>query len=160
MKKTAIILAAGAALATSGCQSLNGAPTSPDEFRVVKKAPLVVPPDYNLRPPQAGQAQPFEVDPTRAGVATAFGTNVGANASAAERALVASAGANAVSPIIREQVDFEEAKIIRKSTSVTDRVMFWRKGGDEDTGGDSATGNEPVTIEQGNGRNRLKLPGT
>ena len=160
MKKTAVILAAGAALATAGCQSLNGTPTSPDEFRVVKKAPLVVPPDYNLRPPQAGQAQPFEVDPTRAGVATAFGADVGSDASAAERALVARAGANAVSPIIREQVDFEEAKIIRKSTSVTDRVMFWRKGGEEDTGGDSATGNEPVTIEQGNGRNRLKLPGT
>jgi hypothetical protein len=38
--------------------------------------------------------------------------------------------------------------------------MFWRKGGEEDTGGDSATGNEPVTIERGNSRGRLKLPGT
>lgn len=160
MKKTLLIVAVGSALAATGCQSLNGAPTSPDEFRVVTKAPLVVPPDYNLRPPQAGQAQPFEVDQTRASVASAFGTNIGADASLSERALVAAAGANAVSPIIREQVDYEEAKIIRKSTSLSDRVMFWRKGGEEDTGGDSATGNEPVTIERGNSRGRLKLPGT
>lgn len=161
MKKTTLLtIAVGSALAVTGCQSLNSAPTSPDEFRVVTKAPLVVPPDYNLRPPQAGQAQPFEVDATRAGVATAFGTTVGADASLSERALVAAAGANAVSPIIREQVDYEEAKIIRKSTSVSDRVMFWRKGGEEDTGGDSATGDQPVTIERGNGKDRVKLPGT
>ncbi len=67
--------------------------------------------------------------------------------------------AHSVSPVIREQVDFEEARVIRKSASVSDRVMSWRKGGEEDTGGDSATGNEPVTIERGAGK-RLKLPGT
>ncbi len=160
MKKTILIFAAGLAIAlTSACSSLANRSSAPDEFRVVKKAPLIVPPDYSLRPPTPGQAQPFEVDPARAGVATAFGTSVGTDASAAERALVASAGANSVSPVIREQVDFEEARIIRKSPSVSERVMVWRKGGEEDTGGDSATGNEPVTIERGTGK-RLKLPGT
>ena len=160
MKKIIVILAASAAIAsTSACSSLGGTPTGPNEFRVVKKAPLVVPPDYSLRPPTPGQAQPFEVDPERAGVASAFGTSIGADASLSERALVAAAGANAVSPVIREQVDFEEARIIRKSAKVSDRVMFWQKGGEEDTGGDSATGDQPVTIERGSG-DRLKLPGT
>ena len=161
MKKTILILAAGTAIAALGaCSSLSSRDNSPNEFRVVKKAPLIVPPDYNLRPPTPGQAQPFEVDPERAGIATAFGTDIGSDASLSERALVAAAGANAVSPVIREQVDFEEARIIRKSPAISDRVMDWEKGGEEDEGGDSATGNEPVTIERGNGGKRLKLPGT
>ncbi|MBR9835808.1 MAG: DUF3035 domain-containing protein [Alphaproteobacteria bacterium] len=160
MKTTLKILTVGAlAVSVSACIGGNRGASGPDEFRVVKKAPLIVPPDYSLRPPTPGQAQPFEVDEARAGVATAFGTNVGVDASAAERALVNAAGANAVSPVIREQVDFEEARIIRKSTSISDRVMFWQKGGEEDDGSDSATGDAPVTIERGSGE-RLKLPGT
>ncbi len=83
MKKTILMLAAGLAIAmTSACSSLSNRSNSPDEFRVVKKAPLIVPPDYSLRPPTPGQAQPFEVDPARAGIASAFGTTVGADASA------------------------------------------------------------------------------
>ena len=48
-----------------------------------------------------GSGQPFEVDPSRAGTASAFGADIGQAASASERALVAAAGANAVSPVIR-----------------------------------------------------------
>ena len=140
----------------TGCAGLSGSST-PDEFRVVKKAPLVVPPEYSLRPPQAGQSQPFEVDEERAGAASAFGADIGQNASASERALVAAAGANAISPIIRQSVDWEEAKTIRKSPSIADRVMFWQRDADAPT--DSATGGGDVTIERGSGE-RLKLPGT
>ncbi|MEM9054330.1 MAG: DUF3035 domain-containing protein [Pseudomonadota bacterium] len=157
MKKYALIALTSTALAlVTGCAGLASS-NSPDEFRVVKKAPLVVPPDYSLRPPQAGQAQPFEVDPTRAGTVSAFGADFGQNASASEKALVAAAGANAVSPVIREQVDYEEARVIRKSSSISDRVMFWQRGDEEVA--DSATGGEEVTIERGSGE-RLKLPGT
>lgn len=160
MKKTSLLLASSVGLALlSGCGSLANRASAPNEFRVVTKAPLVVPPDYNLRPPTPGQAQPFEVDPARAGTASAFGTSVGADASAAERALVAAAGANSVSPVIRQQVDFEEARVIRKSSDVTDRVISWEAGSEADTGGDSATGNKPVEIERGRGE-RIKLPGT
>ncbi|MEL7113446.1 MAG: DUF3035 domain-containing protein [Pseudomonadota bacterium] len=157
MKKITLLVSTGLAAALlSGCTSFGGA-SSPDEFRVVKKAPLVVPPDYSLRPPEAGQGLPFEVDPTRAGTASAFGTDVGASASNAERALVAAAGANAVSPVIREQVDWEEARVIRKSQSVSDRVMEW--DGTDNASEDSATGGAQVTIERGSGE-RIKLPGT
>ena len=140
----------------SGCAALGGT-NSPDEFRVVKKAPLVVPPEYSLRPPEAGSGTPFEVDESRAGTASAFGTDIGTNASASERALVASADANAVNPVIRQQVDWEEAAIIRKSTSVSDRVMS--TDGSELTDPDSATGGGEVQIARGSGE-RLKLPGT
>ena len=43
-----------------GCQSVReatgAAKSPPDEFTVLTKAPLVIPPDYNLRPPQPGIA--------------------------------------------------------------------------------------------------------
>lgn len=157
MRKTTLLLASSFALTlVTGCVGLGGS-NSPDEFRVVKKAPLVIPPEYSLRPPQAGQAQPFEVDETRIGTISAFGSDLGQNASPAERALVAAAGANAISPIIRQQVDWEQARTIRKSTSVSDRVLGWE--GDEEAVADSATGGGDVTIERGSGE-RLKLPGT
>ncbi|MEM9938442.1 MAG: DUF3035 domain-containing protein [Pseudomonadota bacterium] len=161
MKKTIAIMAAGGALAmTAGCVSVGGAPSSPDEFRVVKKAPLVVPPEYNLRPPEAGQAQPIELDAARTEVTTAFGTTVGVDASASERALIAAADANAVSSVVRTQVDYEEARVIRKSQSAMDRIMFWNRSEEEFPVEDSATGGEAVTIERGSGTARLKLPGT
>ncbi|MCI4643294.1 MAG: DUF3035 domain-containing protein [Hyphomonadaceae bacterium] len=131
-----------------------------DEFRVVTKAPLTVPPDYALRPPTPGQALPAEVLEERATI-TAFGTTTGVNASPGERALISAANANAVSPVIRAQVDFEEAGMLRKSSSVADRVLFWRD--DEEAQAvaesDSATGGAAVTIA-GNSGDRVKLPGT
>lgn len=161
MNKTLILLAASACtVALGACTSSSGTrANAPDEFRVVKKAPLVVPPEYNLRPPTPGQAQPFEVDEARTSSASAFGTTIGADASASERALVAAAGANSVNPIIRELVDYEEARIIRKSPSVSDQVIAWQPTEGE-TVSDSATGDEPVEIERGSGGQRIKLPGT
>ena len=35
--------------------------TGPDEFAVESRAPLTIPPDFELRPPQAGAARPQEV---------------------------------------------------------------------------------------------------
>ena len=64
MNKPLMVL--GAALAGSailaGCSSngSGGGSNAPDEFRVVRKAPLTIPPDYNLRPPAPGEARPQE----------------------------------------------------------------------------------------------------
>ncbi|MEM1086302.1 MAG: DUF3035 domain-containing protein [Pseudomonadota bacterium] len=160
MKKTVVTIASGAALVImTGCASNRTSSSSaPDEFRVVTKAPLVVPPDFNLRPPTTGQALPAEVSDNGGGSTIAFGNQLGQNASASERALVAAANANAVNPIVRSQVDYEEAKVIRKSIAVSDRIMSWRNDGSQETG-DSATGGESVEINRGSG-DRLKLPGT
>ncbi len=125
MKKTLLVLSATLALpGITACSSLSNGTGSPDEFRVVTKAPLVVPPEYSLRPPQTGQAQPTEVSVDGAASTAAFGTTLGVDASASERALVGIADANAVNPVVRAQVDYEQAKIIRKSPSISDRIMF------------------------------------
>lgn len=52
-------------LALSGCtglkQSIGLEPTMPDEFEVVSRAPLTIPPDFDLRPPKPGVPRPQEV---------------------------------------------------------------------------------------------------
>jgi hypothetical protein len=60
--------AVGAALlAVAGCnttvqEQLGVGKRSPDEFQVVRRAPLIVPPDSGLRPPQPGAAPAVQQD--------------------------------------------------------------------------------------------------
>lgn len=57
----AILALAGATMLT-GCEGLKRAvglsPVAPNEFEVESQAPLTVPPDFALRPPQPGQTRP------------------------------------------------------------------------------------------------------
>ncbi len=54
--------AAGLLLAAAGCsgakEALGLVQDPPDEFRVVSRAPLAIPPDFTLRPPRPGEARP------------------------------------------------------------------------------------------------------
>lgn len=49
-----------------GCSSprqvLNLDPKAPDEFTIVKKAPLILPPNFNLRPPKEGVSGPSSIE--------------------------------------------------------------------------------------------------
>src|SRR6516162_1451726 len=51
-------------LLTTGCsdfkKSMGLEPTLPDEFAVESRAPLTIPPDFELRPPQPGASRPQE----------------------------------------------------------------------------------------------------
>ncbi len=152
-----------AALASlAACASTGDGPPTPDEFRVVTKPPLSVPPEFSLRPPPAGSSVPAEVEAARSAAPVAFGTTLGKSASAAERALIAAADANAASMAIRTQLDYEQTRTVRKGPSVADRILFWRKDDPEDAAAaaeDNATGGAPVTVQK-SGSGRIKLPGT
>jgi hypothetical protein len=54
-----------AGISLSACDSFKRAigleRSSPDEFAVESRAPLTIPPDYDLRPPQPGASRPQEV---------------------------------------------------------------------------------------------------
>lgn len=134
----------------------------PDEFRVVKKAPLTVPPEYSLRPPELGTVRPQEVSPTRVDKVISFGSEIGSDASAVERMLVARAGAIAVSPVIRDVIDYDEAGLLRKNRSISNIVTGYTGTPEElaEAADDNATGGEEVVIERGNAGRRIKLPGT
>jgi Protein of unknown function (DUF3035) len=60
----ALTLLCSAGTLISGCTDLKKAigleKTSPDEFAVESRAPLEMPPDFDLRPPQPGASRPQE----------------------------------------------------------------------------------------------------
>jgi hypothetical protein len=60
-----LVLCLACALLVSGCSDLKKSigleRTSPDEFAVESRAPLTIPPDFDLRPPQPGAVRPQEV---------------------------------------------------------------------------------------------------
>jgi len=124
------LLCAAAGLA--GCQSTSRAlglgKVSPDEFRVVSKAPLILPPDYSLRPPAPGEPRPQELQPESAARQALMGQRSADARDDGEKLLVAKAGADRADPLIRYVVDDEFGALAHKEKGFADWVMFWRKG--------------------------------
>jgi hypothetical protein len=166
----AAILIAGAA-GLAGCASSQRAlglgKATPDEFRVVTKAPLVMPPDYSLRPPLPGQPRPAELQPESAQRVALLSQAQGEQRSTGERLLAQKAGSSTADPLARYVVDDEFGDLAHKDKTFADRVMFWKKGESvprpagqptEEELIKAATGNQPVTI-QPRRDSKLKLPG-
>src|SRR3954468_24229894 len=88
----------------SGCDTLRNAAglqkKSPDEFAVTTKAPLVLPPDFNLRPPMPGSPPTNTLDPSSNAQQALFNNSdpqtvangMRGNYSPAEKLLLANAG--------------------------------------------------------------------
>ncbi len=128
---------AGAALAVgalgmTGCSGVNGAlglnKITPDEYRVVAKAPLVVPPDYALRPPAPGEPRPQELQPESQARLALLGQREATTRSQGETLLANRAGGEKADPLIRYVMDDEFGSIAHKDKSFADTVLFWRKG--------------------------------
>lgn len=164
------LLIAGAG--TAGCQSsqraLGMGKAVPDEFRVVTKAPLVLPPDYSLRPPAPGAARPEELRPESAARVAALGQAQAAQRSTGENLLVAKAGGAGADPLARYVIDDEFGDIAHKDKSFADRILFWRReepnAGVADPAAEqqrvvAVTGDQQVTIQPSRRTTRLKLPG-
>ena len=126
---TAGFAALGAGL--SGCnstaQALGMTKVVPDEFRVVTKAPLTVPPDYSLRPPAPGQPRPQELQPESAARTALLGVRAAQERDQGEKLLVTRAGGDKADPLIRYVVDDEFGEVAHKDPTFADHVMFWHK---------------------------------
>ncbi len=169
------ILAMGAA--ASACHTVGDAfgenKNAPDEFRVVTKAPLVVPPEYALRPPAPGEPRPMELQPESAAETALIGEREAVDRDDGEKVLVAKAGAEHADPLIRYVVDDQFGAIAHKDKSFADHVMFWRKGDPQvvkvaasETPSPidpakvkSLTGGKAVIIQRAPEKTRFKLPG-
>ncbi len=136
MTRTRLVIAAVAASAVFGAsacssgvrQALGAEKTTPDEFRVVTIAPLTVPPEYALRPPQPGELRAEDVFPDQQARRALFGDLQASEATDGEILFAARAGAGDANPQIRALIDGETAAVVRKSQSFADRVLFWREG--------------------------------
>ena len=169
---SALIAAAGLAGCQSASKALGMSKVTPDEFRVVTKAPLVVPPDFALRPPAPGEPRPQELQPDSAARTALIGAREAQVRSDGEKMLVAKAGAEKADPLIRYVVDDEFGDVAHKDKGFADRVMFWKSGkpaADQTTPApvDAAAeqqritgliGDKPVIIQR-NQDSRFKLPG-
>lgn len=108
--------------------------SSPDEFAVVTRAPLKLPPDYSLRPPTPGTPRPQEGTTHQAARAILVGEaeraarDNGITArTPGETALLSQAGATDADPGIREKVDSEAAVRAEDDGGLVRRLLFWRE---------------------------------
>jgi hypothetical protein len=150
-------LASAAALvaltfALSGCDSIRSAAgitkQTPDEFAVVTKAPLTIPPDYNLRPPKPGAVPTNQTSPTGAAQAALYGNDDAANPdsvtgnySQVEKTLLAQAGAVNADHSIRQQIASDEKSMQGADEGFTDKLLF---------GGPTDSSDKPVDADAEN----------
>lgn len=164
-----------AALLSTGCASAGRAlgmtKTTPNEFNILTKPPLVVPPEYNLRPPRPGELNVEEKYATVAARQALLGEIDPAKPTAGEALLIAKAGGGRADPAVRVIIDGQNS-IERKNRGFADRILFWRNGQALGSDGQpldpdqearrqkavqSATGGNPVEITRRPGG--AKLPG-
>jgi len=146
-----VVAVAGLAIVLSGCgnqvrQALGMTKRSPDEFQVVAHAPLTLPPDYSLRPPEPGAPRPQEGTTrdqaqtalfnngndygtglsTGSSFSTDLGSADGTAQSTGELALLQNAGATGLDSDIRAQIDSETAAQVERDQTLIERLVFWR----------------------------------
>ena len=131
-----IVLSSFCVLALAACEktkdNLGLNKTVPDEFKVVKRAPLSVPPDYTLRPPRPGAPRPQEQTTSQEAAQTVFGGTASAEASAptsGEAALLNRAGSNNADPAIRKRIDQETEELFDRNKPVAEKLFGF--GGDK-----------------------------
>jgi|SRR4051794_3641485 hypothetical protein len=152
MRRSVLTLPLALALlapAVAGCSStkemLGLTKRSPDEFQVVSRAPLSMPPDFSLRPPTPGAPRPQEG--TTREQAQEIVTNytgrqtttmqpdqipsIGegeqtSTESAGESAFLQSASLTGIDPNIRKLVDEETSADQDASQTFLDDMIFWR----------------------------------
>jgi hypothetical protein len=129
------VLFAGVAATLIGCESIKEAAgvvkAPPDEFAVVTKAPLVIPPDFNLKPPKPGAAPTNQSSPTDLAQTDLFGdppdvvaANLPKKYSPEERTLLATTGAASADHGIRQQIAADAKSMSTADSSFTDKLLF------------------------------------
>jgi hypothetical protein len=144
MSMTIFLTLAGCARGTVQ-EALGMGKRSPDEFAVVSRAPLILPPDYGLRPPDPSQSRPGVDTPSErartsltggplqqvpeAGqeVVSAAFDEPGPAASSGERALVAQATPTPVDPDIRRRLAEENMELAQVEQALFTRLVMWRQ---------------------------------
>ena len=122
----------------SGCGKRGYDRARPDEFAVARQAPLVIPPDFALVPPQPGAARPQDSNAQAQTLQALFGGNT--TRSPAENATIDQAGGDAADPGIRSLVGDPGTTVVDKGSTTRDIVAA-----PEGDGQDARAGAGPAT---------------
>jgi hypothetical protein len=109
-------------------QAIGAAKTSPDEFAIQTRAPLAVPPEFSLKPPQPGAPRPQDPDVSLRAQQALLGNAPARPATEGENALLANAGADKADPKIRSELMSEQRTRRAEAArySYADAVLFWQ----------------------------------
>ncbi len=121
-------------------QDLGLGRSPPDEFAVMERAPLSMPPDFTLAPPRPGAPRLQEIDTTQRASSLLFEGKeppVGGSASEAEKALLIATQASKADPAIRELVDRDSTQVVEASPHLVARLLG-KESGTPDTVVDAA----------------------
>ncbi len=129
-----VLLLGSGAILLSGCGSnltrtFGLTRDTPDEYTVTTRAPLSMPPDFNLRPPRPGTPRPQEQS-ERQQAEEALAPEMALNAPKAgesngQEALVQAAGPAAPNDI-RRRID-QDASRGNADEGFVDKLLYWRK---------------------------------
>lgn len=98
----------------------------PDEFQVVRRAPLVVPPDYNLRPPGTAEGTVQRTTAQDAREIVTGSASGSASASSGEQALLEQTGVEA-DPEIRRKLLAENTELTQIDDSQFLFILDWQR---------------------------------
>ncbi len=145
MRKSLMVAATGASamlLASCGSNGLNR--NRPDEFAVARQAPLVIPPDFALSPPQPGAPRPQDSGgPATQALDAMFGGP--AQRSASEAAAVESAGGRSAADTgIRSSAGSPGTTVVDKGSTTRDIVAAPQGDGRDAQTGTPGSGPAPA----------------
>ena len=127
------------ACSNSAKQALGLNRKAPDEFTVISRAPLTIPPVFNMRPPKPGEVRPQEgttLDAAKEALVSSSANleknvitknNAHLTPSSGEEALLNKAAVANASSDIRKVIDQEALSLVKESTSFVDKLVFWRE---------------------------------
>ena len=95
----------------------------PDEFTILTKPPLIVPPEYNLRPPAEGEIRPNAQQPNRQLQSILFGQNKTDYFSSSEISLLTGSDVAEAIPNIKEVLDSEMRDVEEVSPNLESQVL-------------------------------------
>jgi hypothetical protein len=116
-------------LALAGCGAFGGGRAAPDEFLVVRNAPLIIPPDFTLTPPVAGTAAATPADAQGQAIDALFGGP--APRSNSESSLLERAGRDRAVVGVRSSVGDTHTRVVDKG-AFTQAILASGQGNSRD----------------------------
>ena len=128
--KNRIALTIGTCLMLAACgddasDAFGYGKSAPDEFTVISRPPLILPPDYNLRPPGSGTARAAIPKPNEVAKILVLGRDTSApqkNTPGEDTLLENAAATQPTGDSIREMIENERTGTVSKSPDLTEAL--------------------------------------